>query len=230
MLATDGGEVTIDGTITGFAFYIMAGNTPKTVDEYTEDEIDGAAYRKYTDGENTVWVAEAPPEAAPTIVGPTALTLPEGYSATATEPYTITGTGMVVVTLTKTPDVGNITWNSTGQNLGIAAGLTAGSYQVTLTASNGVPPDATLTFTLTVEAAASGPMVCEIVGGSQYETLDAALAAVDADQTETIKLLADIDYDEGIAISDGQNITFDLNNHTLNVTTPVSGSRSRMDP
>jgi hypothetical protein len=152
--ATDGGEVTVDGTITGFAYYIMVGTTAKTIDDYTEDEIDGAAYRKYTDSENTVWVVEAPPEAAPTIAGPAGLTLTEGYSATATEDYTITGTGTVTVTLTKTPDVGNITWNSTARTLDIAAGLTAGSYQVTLTASNGVPPDATLAFTLTVEAPA----------------------------------------------------------------------------
>ena len=55
--------------------------------------------------------------------------------------------------------------------------------------------------------------VCEI-DGVPYETLDEALAAV-ADG-ETIRLLADIDYESGILIN-GKAITFDLNNHTLEV-------------
>lgn len=58
--------------------------------------------------------------------------------------------------------------------------------------------------------------VCQI-GATGYATLDEALAAVGAGQEATIVLLDDINYDNGIVISSGQGITFDLNNHTLNV-------------
>jgi hypothetical protein len=58
--------------------------------------------------------------------------------------------------------------------------------------------------------------VCQI-GATGYATLDEALAAVGADQEATIVLHDDINYDNGIVISNGQGITFDLNNHTLNV-------------
>lgn len=58
--------------------------------------------------------------------------------------------------------------------------------------------------------------VCEIVGGNQYATLDGALAAVTTGQT--IKLLANIDYDKIIEV-DGKVLTFDLNGFDLNVAT-----------
>jgi hypothetical protein len=54
---------------------------------------------------------------------------------------------------------------------------------------------------------------CEI-DGTQYDTLDEALAVVQTG--ETIKLFQDINYDNGIIIN-GKDITFDLNGHTLNV-------------
>ena len=67
-----------------------------------------------------------------------------------------------------------------------------------------------------VKATSVPNSVCEI-GGTPYETLADALATVGAGQTATIELLDNIDYNKGIAISAGQNIIFDLNNHTLNV-------------
>lgn len=57
--------------------------------------------------------------------------------------------------------------------------------------------------------------VCEI-NGTPYATLDAALAAVTDGQT--IRLLAPIDYNQGISITDGRSIIFDLNGFNLNVT------------
>ncbi|WP_347488029.1 YDG domain-containing protein [Desulfoscipio sp. XC116] len=87
---------------------------------------------------------------APTLTGPTAMTLAEGYGATSTGDYTITGTEPVEVT--KTSGDSKITWNDATKKLDIAAGLTPGSYPVILTASNGTSPDATLTFTLTVSS------------------------------------------------------------------------------
>lgn len=98
---------------------------------------------------------------APTITGPTAMSLTEGYSATSTGVYTITGTAPV--TVTKTSGDVKIIWNSITKKLDIAAGLIAGSYPVTLKASNGTSPDATLTFILTVSAA-STPVTPTITG------------------------------------------------------------------
>ncbi len=85
---------------------------------------------------------------APTVTGPTAMSLGKGYSATSTGGYTITGTDSV--TVSKTAGDARITWNSSTKKLDIAAGLEVGSYPVTLTASNGISPDTTLNFTLTV--------------------------------------------------------------------------------
>ncbi len=93
------------------------------------------------------WSTE-PTGTAPTITGPETMTLTEGYAATETGAYTITGTEPI--TVTKTSGNANISWNDTTKKLEIAAGLTEGSYPVTLTASNGTSPDAALTFTLTV--------------------------------------------------------------------------------
>jgi uncharacterized repeat protein (TIGR02543 family) len=97
----------------------------------------------------TLTVSAAP--VAPAITGPTTLILAEGYNATSTGEYTITGTAPV--TVSKTSGDAKITWNDTTKKLDISTGLTEGSYPVTLTASNGTLPDATLNFTLTVNAA-----------------------------------------------------------------------------
>jgi len=74
---------------------------------------------------------------------------------------------------------------------------------------------------LSFDAIAVSPSanVCEIVGGSQYASLDEALAAVQNGQTVTIRLLQNITYNNGISISYDQNkqITFDLNGYTLSV-------------
>ena len=91
---------------------------------------------------------------APTITGLSAMSLTVGYAATSTTAYTIGGTAPVVVA--KTSGDAAITWNSATQKLDIAAGLAAGNYPVVLTASNGILPDATLTFTLTVNSSSSG--------------------------------------------------------------------------
>ena len=85
---------------------------------------------------------------APTITGPTSMTLTEGYAATATGAYTTAGTP--APTVTKTSGNAAITWNVATQQLDIATGLAVGTYPVVLTASNGMSPDATITFTLTV--------------------------------------------------------------------------------
>ena len=94
---------------------------------------------------------------APAIIGPTTMTLVEGYDAASTGAYTITGTAPV--TVTKTFGDSKITWNDAKETLDIAAGLAAGSYPVTLNASNGTSPYATLKFTLTVSPAPVAPTI-----------------------------------------------------------------------
>ncbi len=59
--------------------------------------------------------------------------------------------------------------------------------------------------------------VCEIVGGAQYETLDAAVSAVPADTPTTIRLLRSIDRSSTLALDGSKKITLDLNGYNLNV-------------
>ena len=106
---------------------------------------------------------------APTLTGPTAMTLAEGYEACSTDAYTIGGTQPIV----SVSGNGAITWNDSAKRLNIAAGLPAGTYPVVLTVTNGIPPDATLTFTLTVEAANVAPTLT----GPTTMTLAAGYAA-----------------------------------------------------
>ena len=118
---------------------------------------------------------------APGITGPAALTLTAGYAAQSTGAYTITGTAPV--TVTKQSGDAKITWNNTTKKLDIAAGLAAGTYPVTLKASNGVNPDATFTFTLTVTAASTYAVtvICadaETAGGGNYAAGDTVSISV----------------------------------------------------
>ena len=75
--------------------------------------------------------------------------LTSGYSAMSTTAYTVTGNPTPTVTQDTTYD-SKIVWNNTTKKLDIAAGLAVGSYPVVLTAANGISPNATLTYTLTV--------------------------------------------------------------------------------
>lgn len=63
--------------------------------------------------------------------------------------------------------------------------------------------------------------VCEI-GGTQYTTLDAALATIAAGEAKTITLLKSIDYDKGIFL-ENKKVTFVLNGYTLNINNPEEG-------
>ena len=87
---------------------------------------------------------------APAITGPDAMSLKYGYAASVSEEFTVTGAPAPVVKKTSGSD--SITWDDGAKKLNIAAGLEAGIYPVTLTASNGVEPDASHIFTLTVSA------------------------------------------------------------------------------
>jgi len=80
------------------------------------------------------------------IVGPSEMTLPEGYEATATESYKVIGS-RTISAASNTPE---ITWDDGGMRLEIAEGLPVGNYTATLKASDGEGHNATSTFTLTV--------------------------------------------------------------------------------
>ena len=90
----------------------------------------------------------------PGISGPVYMELNSGYATTASSMFSITGTEPVTVTKTSGHD--NITWDNENKRLNIAAGLAPGSYPVVLTANNGITPNATHTFTLTVINVPSG--------------------------------------------------------------------------
>ncbi len=89
---------------------------------------------------------------APTITGPTSMTLAEGYAAASTDVYTLTGTTPIMVR----PSDSRFIWDTVNQKLNIPDGLAGGSYVVTLTAGNGTSPDAKLDFTLTVTSYDTG--------------------------------------------------------------------------
>ena len=72
---------------------------------------------------------------------------------------------------------------------------------------------------VTTPADIPGEMVCEIVGGSQYGTLEEALS--EAASGSEVKLLKSFTSIHGISISN-KIITFNLNGHTLNITTTAN--------
>ena len=75
--------------------------------------------------------------------------------------FTVTATGSPTPTLSESGSLpAGVTFNtSTGVMSGTAASGTAGSYPITLTASNGVSPNATQSFTLTVNQSAQAPAI-----------------------------------------------------------------------
>ncbi len=78
--------------------------------------------------------------------------------------------------------------------------------------------DATVTVITLASSVPTPDYVCEIVGGAQYETLDAAVAAVPPDTPTTIRLLTNIDRNSTLAINGSKKITLDLNSYNLNIT------------
>jgi hypothetical protein len=107
--------------------------------EFLEEMCNGNVNFELNPSENTT---------APTISGPVYTILPEGYQATATSAYRITGSAEVKVE--KVSGNEKITWNDSDKKLHIGAGLVSGNYVVKLRASNGTKPDAELTFTLII--------------------------------------------------------------------------------
>ena len=115
----------------------------------------------------------------PGISGPVYMELNSGYAATASNMFSITGAEPV--TVTKTSGNASITWDNANKKLNIAAGLPTGSYPVVLTANNGIAPNATHTFTLTVINVPSG-------SARLYFTPENITAGMDSTFTVTFKV------------------------------------------
>ena len=110
----------------------------------------------------------------PGITGPTAGSLTEGYAASESAAFTLTGSPLPTVTVAADA---KITWNNTTKKLNVAPGLAAGIYPVVLTASNGFDPAATANFELTVVTGVTvtgvtvAPSAVDVVkGGTQTFT------------------------------------------------------------
>ena len=115
------------------------------------------------------------PEGAPYIVGVGHNEVQTGYSAFATERFTLTGTNVTVAVTNvlkngESHTASSFTWDTAERKLNVAAGLTDGQYTVTLTASNTVETDEDFLFTyiLTVNAA-----VTPIIDGPKEWTVSA---------------------------------------------------------
>jgi hypothetical protein len=144
------------------------------------------------------------------------MTLDKGYTATSTAAYTITGDAPV--TVSKTSGDSHITWNSTTRRLDIAAGLAAGDYAVTLTATNSVG-SASLTFTLTVNEPVYSITIGTFTGGVVTTTKVPSQAT--AGETVTLQITPNTGYElEAItAVSTGnQTVTVPLNGTGLTRT------------
>jgi hypothetical protein len=93
-------------------------------------------------------------DVAPTITSGSSSTFTEGSAGT----FTVTSTGRPTAALSETGALpSGVTFVDNGNGTATLAGTpatgTAGTYTVTVTASNGVSPNATQSFTLTVDAA-----------------------------------------------------------------------------
>ena len=93
-------------------------------------------------------------DVAPTITSANSTTFVEGAPGT----FTVTSTGLPTAALTETGNLpSGVSLADNGDGTGTLAGTpgpgTSGTYTFTITASNGVSPDANQTFTLTVDVA-----------------------------------------------------------------------------
>jgi Domain of unknown function (DUF4214)/Putative Ig domain/Fibronectin type III domain len=92
--------------------------------------------------------------------------------------FTVAATGTPAPTLTLTGSLpGGVTFNATtGVLSGSPVGTSVGSYPLTLTATNGLTPDATQNFTLTVSQATPGALAL-VSGGGQSTRVGTPFAA-----------------------------------------------------
>ena len=153
------------------------------------------------------------------IVGPENLTLYEGYSATSTNAFTITGSTPIMVE--KLYGNSHISWNNSSNTLDIAEGLLSGTYIVQLRAANGFSTYG-FTFTLTVEKRYYTLDCPTIKGGAVLVSTDNSNSSLALEgATITLKILPDDEYElDEIKV-------YLLNNSWIvdtNVVIPLSGT------
>ena len=147
--------IVIDGFITPNApIYINLTHNRYTIDDDVTDDPAYATYvslmpgyRLYCDAPNGAFIYVRD---ILTITGPTGMTIVEGYTATSSAVFTLNERFSPTVTLSNDFG-GKITWNNTTKRLDIAAGIPAGTYTLTLTASGG-QQTVSQDFTLTVNS------------------------------------------------------------------------------
>ena len=99
---------------------------------------------------------------APVITSAAAATFAVGSAGS----FTVVASGSPAPAFSETGGLpSGVTLSSTGVLSGTPAAGSASSYPITITASNGVLPNATQSFTLTVNAAGSAPVISECRGG-----------------------------------------------------------------
>ena len=146
------------------------------------DQVDGKPGVALSNGSNKGFIpvetVNLTGMTSPTIHGESSFTITEGYAAlsaadTAADIGQFTATGAPTPVIRIESGNAAITIDEDGY-LSIAAGLEAGTYPVVLKASNGVSPDATLTFTLTVEE--DEELVAPKITGPEAMTLEEGYA------------------------------------------------------
>lgn len=97
----------------------------------------------------TVNVKQEMAKLAPMITGDSYIELTEGYEATQSGEYNISGSDPI--TITPYSDHEQVTWNDSEQRWEIAQGLLSGSYTVRLEASNGTIPNSIFEYVINVK-------------------------------------------------------------------------------
>jgi len=111
----------------------------------------GSAVTMASTATASVVISYTPVDVAPAITSPATATFTAGQAST----YTVTATGTPTLTFSLSGTVP--TWLSINATTGVLSGTppagSGGTYSITVTAANGVTPDATQAFTLTVDEA-----------------------------------------------------------------------------
>jgi hypothetical protein len=130
----------------------LAGNV--TFDGYPTNSNNGSGDPPYTPPTPLSTTTIAPAASAPAITSSSSATFTEGHAGT----FTVTTSGNPAPSLSETGSLpSGVTFADNGNGTATLAGTpaagTRGSYPITIGASNGVSPNASQSFTLTVDAA-----------------------------------------------------------------------------
>jgi hypothetical protein len=153
--AWDAGDTVVTLSHTDFAVSTRYTVTVSAADDVAGNPLaDASVTWAFTTG------AEASHQEAPAITSPDGTTFVAGAAGS----FTVTATGIPTPTIEVTGGLpGGVTLTDNGDGTaslaGTAAAGTGGVYPLTITASNGVAPDAEQAFTLTVEARVYLPLV-----------------------------------------------------------------------